>query len=121
MNIAAIKKFCDSLPRAKSETKWEVDHVYTIGAKMFAVAMIDRKGQPFVSFKVDDDLFLQISDRPGFIPAPYLARAKWVQVTDLRQVGDVELKALLRRSYDLVTAKLTRKLRAELGLSEPLK
>lgn len=121
MNIAAIKKFCHSLPHAKNDIKWEADHVYTIGAKMFAVAMLNREEKAVVSFKVDDDLFLQMSDRPGFIPAPYLARAKWVQVTDLSKLGDAELRALIRRSYELVTAKLTRKLRAELGLIESVK
>ncbi len=83
---------------------------------MFAIVFVDRAGKPHVSFKVDDDLFLQYADRPGFIPAPYLARAKWVQVRDLKQVGDAELKALIKRAYHLVAAKLTKKLRAELGL-----
>lgn len=116
MNIAQIQKFCASLPHAVGERKWEVDHVYTIGSKMFAVVFVDRAGKPHVSFKVDDDLFLQYADRPGFIPAPYLARAKWVQVKDLKQIGDAELKALIQRSYHLVVAKLTKKLRAALAL-----
>ena len=116
MNITQIQKFCQSLPHALGERKWEVDHVYTIGAKMFAVVFTDSKGAAHVSFKVDDDLFLQYADRPGFIPAPYLARLKWVQVKDLKQIGDAELKALIQRSYQLVVAKLTKKLRAEWGL-----
>jgi predicted DNA-binding protein (MmcQ/YjbR family) len=117
MNAAAIKKFCLSLPNAKNEIKWGVDHVYTIGEKMFAVALANRDGKTVVSFKVDADLFLPMSDRPGFIPAPYLARAKWVQVIDVSKVGDAELKAMIRHSYDLVAAKLTKKLRAELGIA----
>jgi predicted DNA-binding protein (MmcQ/YjbR family) len=116
MNINQIQKFCASLPGAIGEHKWEIDFVYTVGKKMFAVVFTDRAGVSHVGFKVDDDLFLQYADRPGFIPAPHLARAKWVQVKDLKQVSDVELKALLRRSYDLVARKLTKKLRAELGL-----
>ena len=116
MNINQIQKFCASLPHALGEHKWEIDFVYTIGAKMFAVVFTDRGGASHVSFKVDDDLFLQYADRPGFIPARYLARAKWVQVKDLKQVGDAELKALIKRSYDLVSLKLTKKLRTELGL-----
>lgn len=117
MNITQIQKFCASLPGAIGDRKWEIDFVYTVGKKMFAVVFIDRAGESHVSFKVDDDLFLQYADRPGFIPAPYLARMKWVQVRDLKAVSDAELKALLRRSYDLVARKLTKKLRAELGLS----
>jgi predicted DNA-binding protein (MmcQ/YjbR family) len=116
MKIDQIQKFCASLPHALGEHKWEIDFVYTIGKKMFAVVFTDRAGESHVGFKVDDDLFLQYADRPGFIPAPYLARAKWVQVKDLKKISDAELKALIKRSYDLVAAKLTKKLRAELGL-----
>ena len=116
MNISQIQKFCASLSHAHGEHKWKIDYVYTIGAKMFAIVFTDRNGESHVSFKVDDDLFLQYADRPGFIPAPYLARAMWVQVKDLKKISDAELKALLRRSYDLVSRKLTKKLRAELGL-----
>ncbi len=112
MNIAAINKFCAALPYAIGEIKWQVDMVYMIGSKMFCVT-----GNGHASFKVDDDLFLSMSDRAGFIPAPYMARAKWVQVTDLKKVSDAELKALITRSYELVAQKLTKKLRNELGIT----
>ncbi len=116
MTYTQLQKFCASLPHATGERKWDVDFVYCIGGKMFAVVFNDRHGKLHVSFKVDDDLFLTYCDRPGFIPAPYLARAKWVQVVDVTQVSGAELKALLRRAHELVAAKLTKKLRAELGL-----
>jgi predicted DNA-binding protein (MmcQ/YjbR family) len=111
-----LQKFCASLPHAIGERKWEIDFVYTVGGKMFAVVYNDRAGKLHVGFKVDDDLFLTYCDRPGFIPAPYLARAKWVQVTDMKRVGDAELKSMLRRAHAIVAQKLTRKLRTELGL-----
>ena len=116
MNVAAIQKFCAALPRATGDVKWGVDQVYSIGGKMFCVAYKNNSGVANVSFKVDDDLFLQYTDRDGFIPAPYMARAKWVQVNDLKKVSDAELKALLKRSYELVAMKLTKKKRAELGM-----
>jgi len=117
LNVAAIWKFCGSLPGACGEIKWQVDQVYSVGGKMFCVACTDKAGRGQVSFKVDDDLFLQYTDRPGFIPAPYLARARWVQVNDLKMVSDIELKTLIRRSHQLVAAKLTRKQRELLGLA----
>ncbi len=116
MNKTALHKYCLALPAATYDVKWEVDGVYSVGGKMFAVAFADKSGRVQVSFKVDDDLFLQYTDRAGFIPAPYLARAKWVQVQDTRDVPAAELKALLARSHALVAAKLTRKHRHELGL-----
>ncbi len=118
MNLATIQKFCAALPQAKAETKWEVDYVHTIGGKMFAVTFEDKIGNARVSFKVDSERFLELTDRAGFIPAPYLARAKWVQITDLRKVKDAELKALITRSYQLIAMKLTKKHRRELGLAE---
>ena len=117
MNVPAIKKFCAALPHATGDIKWGVDQVYSIGGKMFCVAFVDTKERATVSFKVDDDLFLAYTDRAGFIPAPYMARAKWVQVIDLKKVPDAELKALIKRSYDLVSLKLTKKLRTALGIT----
>jgi predicted DNA-binding protein (MmcQ/YjbR family) len=117
MNIPAIRKFCAALPHATGDIKWGVDQVYSIGGKMFCVAYVDPKGMHTVGFKVDDDLFLSFTDRAGFVPAPYMARAKWVQVVDLKKVSDAELKALIKRSYALVAMKLTKKLRAELGMA----
>ncbi|MEO8102996.1 MAG: MmcQ/YjbR family DNA-binding protein [Betaproteobacteria bacterium] len=116
MNVAGVKKFCAGLPGVTGDIKWEVDLVYSVGGRMFCVAFTDRQGKQTVSFKVDDDLFLQYTDREGFIPAPYLARAKWVQVIDLKKVADAELKSLIRRSHELVALKLTKKRRAELGI-----
>ena len=46
-----------------------------------------------------------------------MARAKWVQIIDLKKVPDAELKTLIKRSYDLVSLKLTRKLRTALGIT----
>ena len=116
MNVAAIRKYCASLPQATADIKWGADHVASIGDKMFCVSHEDGKGAADVSFKVDDDRFLEYTDREGFIPAPYMARNKWVQVNDLKKVSDAELRALIKRSYQLVAAKLTRKRRVELGL-----
>ena len=116
MNLTAVKKFCASLPGARGEIKWQVDLVYMVGGKMFCIVFEDKAKHISVSCKVDDDLFLQYTDRPGFIPAPYLARAKWVQVNDLKAVGDAELKALIERSHQLVVKKLTKKIRTELSL-----
>ena len=116
MNIRAIQKFCAALPHATGDIKWGVDQVYSIGGKMFCVAYVDPQGGATVSFKVDDDLFLQYTDRAGFIPAPYMARAKWVQIIDLKKVSDAEVKTLIKRSYELVSLKLTRKLRTALGM-----
>jgi predicted DNA-binding protein (MmcQ/YjbR family) len=117
MNITKAKAFCRALPSATEDVKWETRQVFSVGGRMFAITDVDDKLKS-ISFKVDDDRFLEMTDRPGIIPAPYLARAKWVHVEDLKTIGDAEAAALLRRSYELVLAKLTNKLRREIEGSE---
>ena len=117
MTPARIRAFCHSLPGATYDFKWDVDHVYSVGGKMFAVVYDAKKGEETVSFKVDASRFLELTDHPGIVPAPYLARAKWVQVRDRKALHDKELRALLARSHALVAAKLTRAVRESIGLS----
>nr|WP_315394081.1 MmcQ/YjbR family DNA-binding protein [uncultured Duganella sp.] len=118
MNIKKAKTLCRSLPGATEDIKWECNLVYSVGGKMFAIteAVDNPTG---ISFKVDDDRFLELTDRPGIVPAPYLARAKWVYIEDLKAIGDAEAAALLKRAHELVFSKLTKKLQREIGESQP--
>jgi len=115
MDLELAQDFCRALPGATEDVKWESKLVFSVAEKMFAVTGLggDADG---ISFKVDEERFLELTDCPGITPAPYLARAKWVRIVDLRKVGDAEAAALLRRSYELVAARLTKKVQRELGL-----
>lgn len=113
MDLEVAKALCRTFPGCTEDIKWGADLVFSVGDKMFAVT---RTGQEDggISFKVDDERFLELTDRPGLVPAPYLARAKWVYVEDTDALGDDEAAELLRRSYELVFAKLTKKLQREI-------
>jgi len=81
---------------------------------MFCVASLDA---PFkCSFKVRDEEFEELSNRNGFIPAPYMARAKWVLVTDPSKLNKKQWEQYIKQSYELVSRKLTKKLRTQLGI-----
>lgn len=114
MNIAKAKKLCAGLPGATQDVKWESSLVFSVGGKMFAATGNDPRASR-ISFKVDDDAFLALTDRPGIIPAPYLARAKWVQIDDPKAVSDEEAATLLRRAHGIVFGKLTKKLQKEIA------
>jgi predicted DNA-binding protein (MmcQ/YjbR family) len=113
MNLNKAKAVCRGLPGATEDIKWESNLVFSVGAKMFAVTGAEGNDRG-ISFKVDDDRFLELTDRPGIIPAPYLARARWVYIEDPKAIGDIEAAQLLKRSYELVFAKLTKKLQREI-------
>jgi predicted DNA-binding protein (MmcQ/YjbR family) len=114
MDFEAAKALCRTFPGCTEDTKWGNDIVFSVGLKMFAVTDLAVPASG-ISFKVEDERFLELTDRPGIIPAPYLARAKWVYVENARALGDKEAAALLRRSYELVFAKLTKKLQREIN------
>lgn len=113
MDFEKAKVLCLSFPGCTDDVKWESNLVFSVGLKMFAVTdtAVPASG---ISFKVDDERFLELTDRPGIVPAPYLARAKWVYVENAKALSDKEAAELLRRSYDLIFAKLTKKMQREL-------
>lgn len=114
MDIDQIRTFCTALPAVTEDVKWDNDLVFSVGGKMFAVTSLEP---PFTcSFKVPDEEFEELSGREGFQPAPYMARAKWVLVTSPTRLRRGEWEAFLLRSYELVKAKLTKKIRTELGI-----
>lgn len=67
------------------------------------------------SFKVSDEDFEEMSTRDGFIPAPYMARHKWVYAEAPSKVKQKDGEKYIKESYELVKAKLTKKLRDSLG------
>ena len=114
MSFAALKKHALTLAGATHDIKWGCDWVASVGGKMFLVGGTDPKTWKRCSFKVDADRFLEITDLPGFAPAPYLARVKWVQLSDAKALPLADLKALVERSHALVLASLTKKLQKEI-------
>jgi len=116
MDIESIQNICRQLPAVTEDIKWEHDLVFSIGGKMFCVVGLDQLPVT-ASFKVTDETFDEMSQRPGYSPAPYMARHKWVLVEDIRTMSKTAWKQCIRQSYDLVKAKLPLKLKKQLGIS----
>lgn len=116
MSFKQLADFAAALPGATQDVKWGADWVASIGGKMFLVGGPHPGAWAHCSFKVDDHRFLELTGLPGFAPAPYAARYHWVAVSDPRALPLAELKALVRRSYELVAAKLPKKQRLALGI-----
>lgn len=111
MTPAAFEKAALALPGATVSVQWGEDRVYKVGGKMFAVRGDNSGKNPSVSFKCSDVAFEMLSKRKGCSPAPYLARAKWVALDDLRALPDAEIKAYLKEAHRLIVEKLPKKLR----------
>lgn len=94
------------------DLKWDDDLVASVGGKMYAVLCVTGAAAGALSFKVGQEAFLAWTGRPGVRPAPYLARAYWVQVAPGAGIAPREIAAAIRASHAMVAAGLTRAVRA---------
>jgi predicted DNA-binding protein (MmcQ/YjbR family) len=81
---------------------------------MFA-AVPCEPGPLALSFKCTPEEFAELIEKPGCIPAPYVAKHKWVALERMDALPKREIERLIRTSYDLVVAKLPKKARAALA------
>ena len=111
-SVAAFKRYIASLPATEVVAQWD-GHVAKIGGKVFAV--IGEHGTPIV-LKVSEISFDGLTSLEGIGQAAYFAKRAWVSVDKGASLGDADLRAYIKASHGMIAAKLTRKLRAELGL-----
>jgi predicted DNA-binding protein (MmcQ/YjbR family) len=110
-----LPDFCRTLPHATEDIKWDDDLVFSVGGKMFAAFEQRESGFARYSFKCSEAQFEALIGRPGIIPAPYLARAHWVSVTEPDAMPPEEAQEALENAYRLVFARLPKKTQRELA------
>jgi predicted DNA-binding protein (MmcQ/YjbR family) len=120
MTSRQIDRFCGTLPGATRIVQWEGVVVFKVGGRMFCLIAPEDHSVGRISFKSAPEHFEALSRAPGFRPAPYLARAKWVSVDDPAILSAREMKAYIRRAHAVIAAALPRKKQAELGLRSPV-
>jgi predicted DNA-binding protein (MmcQ/YjbR family) len=118
MNVDWIRRCCMSLPHTTETVQWGNDLVFKIAGKMYAVAPLEP-APVVLSFKCTPEDFGELTERPGIIPAPYLAHAQWVALQSEDALTAAELKALLKRAYGLVFARLPKKTQSALREGTP--
>jgi len=107
MNSQQLEQFCLSLPGTTQDVKWGNDLCYVVAQKMYCVTALEG---PFkVSLKVRKEEMDVLTEREGIVPAPYLARNHWILVENARALSAKEWKHYVKQSYDLVVAKLPKK------------
>ena len=120
MTVETIRKICRAWPGVTEDVKWGSDLAFSVGGKMFAVVCLDPPHT--LAFKCTPEDFAELVERPGVIPAPYLARAMWVQEQGLGEALErPEVDQRLRASYELVAAKLPRSKQPGQQASKPKK
>lgn len=114
MSAEWVRAVCLSLPGVTEEILWGGELVFKVSGKMFCVAPLEPGGID-VSFKVEDEEFAELIERPGIIPAPYLARARWIALENGDAMPPAELKRRIGRSWELAAARLPKRERLRLS------
>jgi predicted DNA-binding protein (MmcQ/YjbR family) len=112
--VKAFRTFVGSLPATTLVEQWE-SHVAKVGGKVFALLANDGSS---IAFKVTEMSFDGLTEIEGIGQAPYFAKRQWVSVGKGAALSERDLRAYVAASHRMISAKLTRKLRAELGISE---
>jgi len=108
-----LRPYCLSFPHTTESVQWE-SLVFKVAGKIFAIAALEPE-KNVLSIKCAEEKFAEMVECPGVVPAPYLARAKWIAFESEDAIPHQELRAMVRESYDLVVAKLPRKAKLELA------
>ena len=117
MDLDSLRRLCLEWPGATERVQWEA-LVFKVLDKIFAIAALEPEAV-WLTIKSTPEEFYELVERPGVVPAPYLARAKWVALESPTALPDFEIKQLVRRSYDLVVEKLPARSRAKLTSGQP--
>lgn len=94
--------------------------VFKVSGKMFCVVPLEPDGSA-VSFRVEGEEFAELIERPGIVPAPYLARARWTALENGDATPPAELKRRTGRWRELAAARLHKRGRLRLSaLRQPV-
>jgi predicted DNA-binding protein (MmcQ/YjbR family) len=119
MDIEWVRQYCLSLPHTTEQIQWGNDLLFKVGGKMFA-GMPLEPARVWLSLKADPEEFAELIENQGVIPAPYMARVKWIAMENERALPRNEVLRLVSKSYEMVFAKLSKKLQAELAAGKKM-
>ncbi len=113
-----FEKFIFDLRGVEIVHQWGDASVGKVGGKIFAIFSVWGEGEQWkIGFKCSDLSFQMLPELDGIFAAPYLARAKWVQVLPTSELGEDDIKVYIVEAHRLIASKLTQKAKTELGLT----
>ncbi len=111
MDLEIIRKYCLSFAGTREQIQWENHLLFKVADKMFLIYALGMESPNRISLKCSPEKFEEMIEIENIIPAPYMARNKWITIQDGCRIKMSELNKLIKESYDLVFAKLPKKVR----------
>lgn len=118
MLFQELRAFALSFPHTRPSGQWG-GVAFKVEEKVFLLVIPDGEVVEAVVFKCTPDEFDDLTQLDGIAQAPYFAKRLWVRVGDLSALPGGELQRRIRRSYDLVVARLPKRVQAMLAAAPP--
>ena len=118
MDIEQLRDYCLSLPHSRESMPFGDEHiVYKVVDRIFAIMAPDG-GEPRLSLKCDPDRAEDLrAAYPAIIPGFHLNKKYWNTLLLDQHLPPKLLRSLIRHSWNEVSAKLTKRVRTELGIT----
>lgn len=114
MRLDQLRNFALGLKQTAVVKQWGECLVFKVAGKMFLIIALDGETIDGLVLKCTPEDFDELVEIDGIAQAPYCAKRMWVRVSDLEALPAKELQKRILRSYDLVVAKLPKKVRVAL-------
>jgi predicted DNA-binding protein (MmcQ/YjbR family) len=115
----AFEAFATGLDHCFIVHQWGDASVAKVGtpdaSKIFAILSNWSSDQSAISFKCSEMSFRMLPELAGIRPAPYLARAKWVEVSPGSALEEDALGPYITEAHRLAFLTLPKALRERLG------
>lgn len=118
MDIEQLRDYCLSLPHSRESMPFGDEHiVYKVVDRIFAIMAPDG-GEPRLSLKCDPDRAEDLrAAYPAIIPGFHLNKKYWNTLLLDQHLPPKLLSSLIRHSWNEASAKLTKRVRTELGIT----
>lgn len=121
MDADQVREYLLKLPHVVETMQWGANLVFwvgdkAIGGKMFALANLDEDGKAVLSFHAGPELYNELLENEGVIPAPYMARIYWVALERWDALRGQGLLELLSQARDAVYEKLPKRTKEVLAM-----
>ena len=119
MNIELLRDYCLSKKGTTEGLPFDDNVlVFKVMGKMFALTALDNP--TFVNLKCDPEYAVELREEyPGIItPGFHMSKMHWNTVSIVDTLSDQKICDLIDHSYDMVVAKMTKKMKAELEAME---
>lgn len=115
MNIEELREYCITKKGTTEEFPFDdVSLVFKVQGRMFALLPIDSD-RSRIYLKCDPEKAIALREEyDDIVPAPHFNKKHWNLVFTDNRLKQEQIRELIDHSYDLVVAKLTKKLREEL-------